>query len=83
MYCTANILSEPIENAIRLPRNILVGHDKVYTVNDSTLALQHIDIVENENDQVIVQGLVDGTMILGQPLTNAYDGMKLTQIALN
>ncbi len=77
MYLTAHITSAEIENAIRIPRILLQENDKVFTVNDSILHLKSVNVAAVENGHIIVKGLEDGLKILGSPIANATDGMKI------
>jgi membrane fusion protein, multidrug efflux system len=77
MYLTAHITSAEIKNAIRIPRSLLQGDDKIFTVNDSILHLQPINVAAIENGFVIVSGLEEGSKILASPIANASDGKKI------
>ncbi len=83
LYLTASLESPPIENAYRLPRKSLVGAETLWVVRDSTLSLRRVTIAGDEKDDIIVQGLENGTQVLLEPLVDAYEGMKLPQIQKN
>jgi len=84
MYCTASVTTEKINNAFRIPRNLLIGTDKLYSLNpDSTLSLIHVSIAADDDESVVVQNLSEGTLLLGQPLMNIYEGMKIEKMILN
>ncbi len=84
MYCTATINTREIKNACRVSRNLLVGEANLYKIQqDSTLKLVDINVVTGDDDDVIIQDLADGTMLLGQPMTNAYNGMKIGKMITN
>jgi membrane fusion protein, multidrug efflux system len=78
MFLTAHISSAEIKNAIRIPRSLLHGDDKIFTVKDSILHLKPINIAAVENGFVIVKGLEEGSKILASPIANASDGKKIT-----
>ena len=84
MYCTAHVTTEKIPNAFQVPRNLLIGTDRLYKLApDSTLSLIHVEIVADDDESVIVQNLDDGMLLLGQPLMNVYEGMKIESMILN
>jgi len=78
MYMTAQIKSNTIEDAFRVPRTAMVGKDQVWVVQDSVLKLQKITVAADEEDHIILQGLQTDTRILTVPPVKAYEGMKLT-----
>ena len=78
MFLVARVFSRPIDDAMWITEDLLVGTDHVYTVNqDSILTLQKVDVISNQSGGVIVRGLSDGQKIVGQPLTNASEGTKI------
>ncbi len=77
MYMTAQISSNTIENAFRVPRTAMVGKDQVWIVQDSVLTQQKVTVAADEEDHVILQGLEEGTTILTVPPVKAYEGMKI------
>ena len=77
MYITAAIATIPIPEAIRISRELLVGGERLYTIRDNRLVLQTVEVVADDNDQVIVTGLADGTVLLTEVVEDAYDGMPL------
>lgn len=84
MYLTAEVTSEIIENATRLPRKLIVGTNRLFTLaEDSTLKLQTVQIAGEENDIVIVRGLADGMKVIAQNLANAQEGRKIEKIVMN
>jgi len=80
MYCTAHIISNPLSNTFRVPRNLDVGNGHIYILEDSVLQLKAVEIVAEESEQLIVRGLVNGTQILGEPVSGAYEGKKINPI---
>jgi membrane fusion protein (multidrug efflux system) len=78
MFLVARLFSRPMDNAMRIAEDLIVGTDRIYTVNeDSTLTLRKVGVISGQNGEVIVRGLSDGLKIVGQPLTNASEGMKI------
>ncbi len=78
MYCTAKVESLPIQNTSRLSNKVLTDQNTVYAVNsDSTLQPVRIQIVAETEDDVIVRGLENGTLVLNEKLYNAAPGKKI------
>lgn len=77
MYLTGEVNATDIEDAVRIPRNKLINQNAVYTVQDSTLKLQPVDVVKITREAAVVRGLPNGTNLLNTQLPNAFDGMKV------
>ncbi|MBN2226408.1 MAG: HlyD family efflux transporter periplasmic adaptor subunit [candidate division Zixibacteria bacterium] len=77
MYITAEMSTIPIPDAIQVSRELLVGGDRLYTIQDDRLVLQKVEVMVDDNDQVVVTGLADGTVLLTEVVEDAYDGMPL------
>ncbi|WP_026935210.1 efflux RND transporter periplasmic adaptor subunit [Christiangramia echinicola] len=75
MYLEAKLDAKEEENAIEIPRELLVERTKVYVVKDSTLNLVDINPVYFTNNTVVIKGLEDGTQILSANVPGAYSGM--------
>ena len=83
MYCTARVTTQNIPESYRVARNLLIGKDELYAINpDSTLKLVKVHPVTGDDKFMIVQGLDQGISLLGQPLLNAYEGLKLDKLIL-
>jgi membrane fusion protein, multidrug efflux system len=77
MYLTGEVNATDIEDAVRIPRNKLINQNAVYTVQDSTLKLQPVEVVKITREAAVVRGLPNGTNLLDTQLPNAFDGMKV------
>lgn len=75
MYLEAKLDAKDEENAIEIPRELLVERSKVYVVKDSTLNLVDVNPVYFTNNTVIIKGLENGTRILSANVPGAYSGM--------
>lgn len=75
MYLEANLDAKDEENAIEIPRELLVERSKVFIVQDSTLNLVDVDPVYFTNNTVVIKGLENGTKILSANVPGAYSGM--------
>lgn len=75
MYLEAKLDAKDEENAIEIPRELLVERSKVFIVQDSTLNLVDVNPVYFTNNTVVIKGLEDGTKILSANVPGAYSGM--------
>lgn len=79
MYLTGQTAGLPISNVISLPKDLLVENRYLYVIEDSRLKLRKIDILGEKGDQIFIRGLQDGTRILGEPWTDAREGLKVPE----
>jgi len=77
MYLEGEVAANNIENAMSLPRNLLINQNAVYAVKDAQLQLLPVEVLKITKEDAIVSGLPDGTMLLKAKLPGAYDGMKV------
>lgn len=75
MYLEAKLDAKEENNAIEIPRELLVERSKVFVVKDSTLNLVEVDPVYFTDNTVVIKGLEDGTKILSANVPGAYSGM--------
>lgn len=75
MYLEASLEAREIENAIEIPRELLVDQNKMYVVNDSVLELREVETVYFAKEMVVVRGLKNGTKLISSPIPGAYSGM--------
>ncbi|MGY5850782.1 efflux RND transporter periplasmic adaptor subunit [Salegentibacter sp. F14] len=74
MYLEAMLDARDEENAIEIPRELLIDRSKVYVVRDSILALEEVDPVYFASKSVVIKGLKDGTQLISAPVPGAYPG---------
>ncbi|UZR93656.1 efflux RND transporter periplasmic adaptor subunit [Chondrinema litorale] len=77
MYLKGRINADIINDALEVPRKLLMNDRELYVVKDSMLVSKTVEIVKLNDETVIVRGLEDGTEIIRENLTGAYDGMKV------
>ncbi|MCB0564954.1 MAG: HlyD family efflux transporter periplasmic adaptor subunit [Phaeodactylibacter sp.] len=77
MYMRGEVKASSIENALRIPRNLLVNQKALYVVQDSFLQLREVQVVKITEEAAIVRGIEDGTPILKEMPPGAFDGMKV------
>lgn len=77
MYLEASLEARNIENALSIPRNLLVDQDKVYIVEENTLQLADIEAVHFSSESVVITGLENGTKLISAPVPGAFVGMPV------
>lgn len=77
MYMKGEVAAGSIENAAKIPRNVLIDQKSVFEVRDSTLRQREINVVKITRDYAVIRGLQNGTLLMKDVLPNAFDGMKV------
>ncbi|MFN4762494.1 efflux RND transporter periplasmic adaptor subunit [Gillisia sp. Q332] len=77
MYLEARLEARSVENAIEIPRELLVDQSKVYVVNEGLLNLVPVTPVYFASEKVVIQGLEDGAKLVSSPVPGAYPGMEV------
>lgn len=77
MYLEASLDARDEEEAIEIPRELLIERSKVYVVRDSVLALEEVTPVYFSSKSVVIKGLEDGTQIVSAPVPGAHPGMAV------
>ena len=80
MFLNGKITTKAIPDVVQLPRKLLVNNNSVYKIQEGKLALQNVEVVKINNNQMYVRGLADGTAIMAQIIAGAYDGMPVQVI---
>ncbi len=77
MYLEASLKARNIENALSIPRNLLVDQNKVFYVQDSTLQLAEVKPVHFSSETVVITGLENGMQMIAAPVPGAFVGMPV------
>lgn len=80
MYLKAIIPGSKVGSAMEIPRNALVGTDKVYTLQDSLLKVKPIKVHKLNDETAIVSGLNEGAELVVEPVIGAHEDMKIFRI---
>lgn len=78
MFLQAKIDAKSVENAIEIPRELLVDRSKVFVVKDSVLDLIDVNPVYFGKNTVVIKGLKDGEKMLSANVPGAYSGMLVS-----
>jgi membrane fusion protein (multidrug efflux system) len=79
MYMVAKAEGKPIPGAVAVAKDLLVGNNSLFAVENSVLVLKPVRVVAERGDIAIVRGLATGTKILGEVWAEARVGMKIPQ----
>jgi multidrug efflux pump subunit AcrA (membrane-fusion protein) len=80
MYLKGNIETIPVEEAIEIPRNLLVDGNHIFNVVDSALQLMPVEVVDYHEDKAVIKGVAPGQMILINSLPGAFEGMRVSPV---
>ncbi len=75
MYLEAQLDACEQENAIKISRKLLMDESKIFIVKDSILDVIDVEPVYFSPNDVVVQGVPGGTLILSKSISRAYAGM--------
>lgn len=79
LYLSGEIFSKPLEGVARLPLELLVDGEKLFTIEgDSLLRLYEVEVRHRSSKEVLVSGLPAGSSVLAEPVANAFDGMPIS-----
>lgn len=78
MYLSGKIISGGFPNAIKIPRDLLIGVNQVYLVEDSILNLKSVNVLKIGESEVVINGLEDGQLAMNQVFSSAFNGMKIS-----
>lgn len=76
-YMKADIHTKSKVSAMKVPRNIVLEENQIYTVEDNKLQLKHVNVLKKYAETLLFNGLEEGTLIVDEPLLNAVEGMKV------
>ena len=77
MYLRGDVAASKIENAVRLPKGLLVNQKAVFAVRDTLLSLLPVEVVKTTRDHAIVRGIGDETQLLKNKIPGSFDGMRV------
>ena len=78
MYLRGKIKAQEFDNAVRLPRDVLVNGNSIYVIQDSTALLKPAEVLKFSSDEVILGSLSEGALIMKTNENAAFNGTKVT-----
>lgn len=82
-YMRATIPGSRLEQAMRIPRRVLINNDQVYVVEDGVLKSRRVNVEKISQDQVLISpvqsnGLNAGDSLVVELPANAIENMRVT-----
>ena len=78
MYMSGSILADVYENAVRIPRESILSGNQVFVVQDSTAQLRGVEIMKLTEDEAVLQGIPEGTVVITEERNKSFEGTKVT-----
>lgn len=79
MYMSARTEGAPVSNAVAVSKDLLVGGNRLFAVENAKLVLKTVRVAAERGDTAFVRGLQDGTKILGEVWAEAREGLTIPQ----
>ena len=76
-YLKVNFAGIPLKNVMEIPRNAVFNSNEVYTVEDSLLTKEEINIVKIGEKTLYFNGLDENIELVVEPLINAAERTKV------
>lgn len=76
-YLRANFSEIGFNNVMEIPRNAVFNHDEMFTVVDGKLEKKSVNIIKVNAESYLINGLVEGTKIVTEPLVNVHENMEV------
>ncbi len=80
MYLSGTVAGNALQQAVRIPRHLVVDNRYVYTVKQGKLKRQAITKLHENQDEVVIAGLTNGTLLAQQIIPGAADGMPVKAV---
>lgn len=77
MYLKGKLNGQQLDEVTKLPKDIFLSSDEVYTVVDSTLTAKAITPVKRLSDYVLVKGLSPDDKVVTGSLAGLFEGQKV------
>lgn len=77
MFLQARLDARAEENAIEIPRELLIDRSKVFVVRGDVLELAEVQPVFFGKNSVVIKGLENGEKLLSSNVSGAYPGMPV------
>ena len=83
MYMRADIRGDVLDSAYRLPRKAVINNQFIFTIEDSVLSRDEIEIIKFSSEHVYITGPEENTVVVVQPLVDPQLGMKVKPVKEN
>ena len=76
IYLPGNLITSGIENCYELNIGLIENH-KIFSIENDVLVKSEVEILFQSYEKALVRGLEDGTVILSDQISDAFEGMKV------
>lgn len=76
-YLNAQFPGHPVEEVMRVPRNVVFNSDEVFIVIDQRLEKRNVEIIKVTERNILFRGVEEGQMLVMEPLINVSEGTKV------
>lgn len=87
MYLKGMLDTKVVKDAIKLPIELIIDQNQVFVVEDETLLLKEVEVLNSSATHAIINGLKNGEVLLKNKIIGGYEGMQvksnLSSIASN
>jgi len=81
IYLDATISSSTINNVCKIPRRAIFSNNKVFIVNsENELEIMNINIISNQGNNVMIDNIINNTMVVIEPLIDIKAGTIVNPI---
>lgn len=77
MFMNGSLQATQIDNAFGIQRDLLLEDSQVFAIKDNKLKKQTVQVIRFTGNQVIIKGLTEGTMLLGESSKDFYEGLEV------
>ena len=76
MYLAGTLFSAKLNSCYKVPVS-LIEEGQVYTIENDRLVSTKVDILFKTFESALVSGLENGTVLLSETLSDAYEGLQV------
>ena len=77
MYLRGNAAGRSIDDAVRIPKNLLINQESVYRIQDNKLILHPVKVIKIYEHDAVLKGIPDGTILVENIFPGMFDGMTV------
>jgi len=80
MYLEGKIEAETYQDALEVPKEILVDENKIFVVKDSTARLTPVEVLDATIEEAIIAGVEEGAILIQESKNAAFEGSKVNPV---
>lgn len=75
MYLEGVLAAGEFQQAVKIPQNIITRDNQVYVIEDTTVKLKAVELLDLKNEMALVAGLSSGDVLITEPVTTQIQGI--------